>query len=172
MNKMKKVMLVLIACAMVFVSCKKSTEEDVYDPSTDGIIGEWYSSGSNVAVLLSYYFSIDSIYAKFEENNTYLVESFADGAKTTYTGTFAQTEPTSGTIWTIELNQSSPTAVTSEGIFQITKEADNSYTMKYEVVQTEPSIGATPPTVAGGFGSSNGGALGTTNVQTFIKIEE
>ena len=48
-----------------------------------GIVGEWYSSGANVAVLLSYYFGVDSIYAKFNDDNTYLVESFADGAKTT-----------------------------------------------------------------------------------------
>ena len=41
--------------------------------------------------------------------------------------------------------------------------------MKYEVVQTEPNIGATPPTASAGFGSSNGGALGQSNVQKFVK---
>jgi hypothetical protein len=134
-----------------------------------GIVGEWYSSGSNVAVLLSYYFKVDSIYANFKANNTYHVESFSKGAKTTYEGVFVQTIPTTGTIWTIVLNQSTPTAVTSEGIFEITK-ATAGYTMKYEVVQTTPSIGATPPTVSGGFGSSSAGAYGTTNVQTFKQI--
>jgi len=168
---MKKLVFILVSVAIVFSSCQKSTEEDVYDPATDGIAGEWQSSGSNVAGLLSYYFSIDSIYAKFEANNTYLVESFANDTKTTYSGTYAQTKSTTGQIWTIVLNQSTPTAVTSEGIFEITL-VDSEYTMKYEVVQTTPSIGATPPTPAAGFGSSNGGALLTSNVQTFIQIVE
>lgn len=168
---MKKLLFILISVAIVFTSCKKSTEEDVYDPATDGLVGEWQSSGSNVAVLLSYYFGVDSIYAKFSDNNTYLVESYANDTKTIYSGTYAQEKSGTGQIWTIVLNQSTPTAVTSEGIFEIT--SDNSeFTMKYEVVQTTPSIGATPPTPEAGFGSSNGGALGTTNVQTFLMIKK
>jgi hypothetical protein len=166
---MKNLLIILAVVAIGFTSCKKSTEEDVYNPADDGMVGEWQSSGANVSVLLSTYFQIDSIYAKFNSNNTYTVESFAAGTKVTYTGTFAQTKPATGTIWNIVLNQSAPTAVTSEGIFEITK-VDNVYTMKYEVVQTEPNIGATAPTVAGGFGSSSGGALGTMNVQTFLQI--
>jgi hypothetical protein len=43
--------------------------------------------------------------------------------------------------------------------------------MNYEVAQTEPQIaGVTPPTAQGGFGSTSGGAYGTTNVQKYIKI--
>ena len=42
--------------------------------------------------------------------------------------------------------------------------------MQYEVAQTTPSIGATAPTADAGFGSTSGGALGTTNIQNFIKI--
>ncbi|KAF0130384.1 MAG: hypothetical protein FD155_1684 [Bacteroidetes bacterium] len=167
---MKKLVLILIAFTLVISSCKKSEEEDVYNPSEDGLVGQWQSSGSNVAVLLTTYFGVDSIYAKFNDNNTYLVESFAAGAKTTYSGTFVQTKPATGTIWTIVLNQSSPTAVTSEGIFEITTVAEK-YQMRYEVAQTTPSIGATPPTVAAGFGSTSGGALGTINIQTFVQIK-
>ena len=66
------------------------------------------------------------------------------------------------------MNQSTPSAVTSEGIFEITKVGEG-YTMRYEVVQTEPDIGATPPTATAGFGSSNGGALGQMNIQKFVK---
>jgi len=166
---MKKVLIFGMLLAVVFAGCKESEEDDNDDPQKIGIVGEWYSSGDNVAVLLSYYFSIDSIYAKFDKNNTYLVESFAGGAKTTYSGTFAQTKSGVGTIWNITLNQSTPTAVTSVGIFDIST-ATNPYTMQYEVAQTEPSIGATPPTAAAGFGSTNGGALGTWNIQKFVKI--
>ncbi|GAB1418169.1 hypothetical protein MASR2M12_09340 [Bacteroidales bacterium] len=166
---MKKLMIILFAFSIALVSCKKSEEEDVYSPEKDGMVGEWQSSGSNVAILLSTYFHVDSIYANFKENNTYVVESFAAGVKVTYTGIYTQTKPTTGTIWTIKLEQNAPTAVTSEGIFEITKTGET-YTMKYEVAQTAPAIGATPPTATGGFGSTSGGVLGTTNVQTFLKI--
>lgn len=166
---MKKVMLILFAFSIALASCKKSEEEDVYKPEENGIVGEWQSSGDNVAVLLSTYFQVDSIYANFNENNTYVVESFAAGVKVTYTGIYTQTKPATGTIWDIKLEQNAPTAVTSEGIFEIAKSGDG-YIMKYEVAQTAPAIGAVPPTAAGGFGSTSGGVLGTTNVQTFLKI--
>ncbi len=170
---MKKLIFILVAAmAFAFSACEESTEEDVYNPTTDGIIGEWQSSGANVAVLLKTYFKVDSIYAKFNANNSYLVESYASGTKTTYSGVFTQTKSTTGAIWTITLEQNTPTAVTSEGIFEITQNASikTKYTMKYEVVQTTPSIGATAPTPTAGFGSSSGGVLGTTNVQTFVNI--
>jgi hypothetical protein len=61
-----------------------------YNPTTDGLIGEWQSSGTNVAALLKTYFKVDSIYANFKDNNTYVVESFSSGAKTTYAGVFTQ----------------------------------------------------------------------------------
>lgn len=169
---MKKLIFILVAAmSFAFVSCKDSVEEIVYNPSTDGIIGEWQSSRTNVAALLVTYFKVDSIYANFKANNTYLVESFSAGAKTTYAGVFTQTKSTTGAIWTIKLEQSTPTAVTSEGIFEITQSAAKAnYTMKYEVVQTTPSIGASAPTPAAGFGSSNGGTLLQMNVQNFVKI--
>ena len=43
--------------------------------------------------------------------------------------------------------------------------------MNYEVAQTEPQItGVTPPIATSGFGSTSGGAYGTSNVQKYIKI--
>jgi len=162
----------MILFAFVFTACEKSNDDTTYNPTKDGIVGEWYSSGSDVAVLLSYYFTIDSIYAKFESNNTYLVESYTvNGTKTTYAGTYTQQASGTGTIWNIVLNQSTPTAVTSEGIFQITL-TDTKYKMQYEVAQTTPSIGATAPTATAGFGSTSGGALGSNNIQKFVKIEK
>jgi hypothetical protein len=166
---MRNLLFILVAVAIGFVSCSKSDEGNVYNPASDGVVGNWKSSGTNVAVLLSTYFKVDSILARFDANNTYYVESYALGTKTIYSGTYVQTKPATGDIWTIILNQSTPTAVTSEGMFQITK-AGTGYTMKYEVVQTTPSIGATPPTVSGGFGSSSAGAYGTKNVQTFVQV--
>lgn len=167
---MKKAIIFGLLLAVVFTGCEKSENEGPEtDPQKIGIVGEWYSSGDNVAVLLSTYFLIDSIYAKFETNNTYLVESFANDAKTTYSGTYAQTKSGVGTIWTITLNQSTPTAVTSVGIFDIST-ANDPYTMRYEVVQTQPDIQAIPPTAEAGFGSTNAGALLTWNIQNFIKM--
>jgi hypothetical protein len=40
----------------------------------------------------------------------------------------------------------------------------------YEVVQTNPPLG-TPPTASAGFCSSNGGTLGCTNVQRYVRID-
>jgi len=134
-----------------------------------GVIGKWQSSGMNVAPLLIYA-GIDSVYANFKGDNTYVVESFTpDGSKTTLTGTFTQQRSVVTGIWNITVNQSSPTALTSVGIFQLSPLSPIS--MKYEVAQTEPAIvGVTPPTAAGGFGSTSGGAYGILNVQTYLKI--
>ena len=167
---MKKVIIFGLLLAVVFTGCEKSEEEGPEtDPAKIGIVGEWYSSGDNVAELLTLYFAVDSIYARFETNNTYVVESFANDAKTTYSGTFAQEKSGVGTIWNVTLNQSSPTSVTSVGIFDIST-TNEPYTMKYEVVQTQPDIQSTPPTAEAGFGSTNGGALLEMNIQTFIKM--
>lgn len=166
---MKKLLAIALLLSFAFVACDKSDNTETTDPQVIGIVGEWYSSGDNVATLLSTYFAVDSIYANFKSDNTYLVESYSDGAKTTYSGTYTQEKSGVGTIWNITLNQSSPTVVVSEGIFDIST-ATNPYTMQYEVAQTTPSIGATPPTAENGFGSTSGGQLGTNNVQKFIKI--
>ena len=133
-----------------------------------GIIGEWYSSGNNVAPLLATYFNVDSIYADFNSDQTYVVESYdPDGVKTEYTGTYTQTKSDVGNIYTILLNQSTPSSITSEGIFEVVPNGDG-FDLKYEVVQTEPDIGNTPPTPTGGFGSSNNGELGDSNIQKFL----
>ena len=133
-----------------------------------GIIGRWYSSRANVAPILIQ-LGIDSIYAEFRANNSYTVESFAGGAKTTLTGTYTQTKSTNDNIWSIVVNQSQPTSLKSEGIFKVF--AGSPATMKYEIAQTEPQIpGVTPPTTAGGFGSTSGGAFGMLNVQTYIRL--
>lgn len=137
------------------------------DPCMVGLQGEWQSSGANVAPLLYALFATDSIYANFKTDLTYVVHQFdTAGAMLTLEGVYTQTESGVGDIWTIEVNQTSPAALTSEGIFEITGN-----TMKYEIAQTQPDIGAVPPTPQGGFGSTNGGALGTLNVQTYLRIE-
>ncbi len=136
-----------------------------------GIVGQWQSSGANVAPLLSTYFSVDSIWADFKADQTYDVKSYdPDGVMTQYLGTYTQTKSSTGNIWTIVLEQSAPSTVTSEGIFEIDMDAVG-YDLRYEVAQTEPNLGNSPATPEGGFGSTNNGQLGESNVQKFIKID-
>ena len=173
---MKKFMFTwaLAAAALIsFQSCGDSTggeeeeQPDVYDYQTDGIQGHWLSEGDNVAPLLSALLNVKKITATFNKNNTYTVVSYdTANAVTTYTGTYVQTKSSVSGIWNITLSQTVPYTGVSEGIFQITKTGDD-YTMKYEVVITEPDYGNSTPTASGGFGSSNGGALGVSNIQVF-----
>jgi hypothetical protein len=138
--------------------------------SETGVIGRWQSSGTNVAPLLKNS-GIDSIYAEFRTNFTYFVEAFqADGSKTTLTGNYVQQKSAVGSIYTIRLTQNTPTALVSEGIFEV--KIDGSVTtMDYEVAQTDPNIpGVIPPTPQGGFGSTSGGLFGTANLQKYVKL--
>ncbi len=80
-----------------------------------GIIGSWYSSGENVATLLVTYFNVDSIYAEFRENNTYLVEQYNIGNTSgtpdvIFDGTFTISKSNVGEIWTIVIVQNNPEA--------------------------------------------------------------
>lgn len=131
-----------------------------------GVQGKWWSKGADVALLLKGApFNIDSIYAEFNTNMTYTVVSYSGGTGLTLTGTYTQSASGVGDIWNITVQQSSPSVLTSVGIFEVV--GNN---MTYEIVQTEPAIGAVPPTAAGGFGSTNGGALGTLNVQKYVRV--
>jgi hypothetical protein len=128
---------------------------------------KWQSSGTNVAPLLVALFNTDSIYAEFGANFTYTVKQYDNtGAEQVLSGTYTQTASGVGNIWTITINQSSPAAITAEGIFEISGDGQ---TMKYEIVQTEPPAGV-PPTPALGFGSTNGGALGDINIQNYVRL--
>ena len=138
-----------------------------------GIIGKWYSSGDNVAPLLVTYFTVDSIYAEFKDDNTYSVEQYNIGNTSgepdlTFTGTFIIEKSTTGEIWTINLTQELPYAAEASGIFEVKQSPE---VLWYEVVQTSGTQN-TPPTPEEGFGSSNGGSLGTANIQKYIRIAE
>lgn len=136
--------------------------------TVNGIQGTWVSAGADVAPILVTLFSVDSIVAVFNSNQTYEVLQYAGGAISpiTLSGTYTQTLSSEGAIWTITVDQTSPAALTSEGIFEVDA-STNPDGMQYEIVQTSPDIGATPPTPADGFGSSSGGAFGDTNIQNY-----
>ena len=160
-----------LAAVVAFSACSEDEKDDDNnnnnEPTKVGVQGEWQSSGSNVAPLLVSLFGYDSLYVDFRTDMTYTVEAFdTANAKSTLTGTYTQEESGVNNIWTITLDQTSPSTLTSEGIFRVSGD-----TLKYEVVQTTPDIGATPPTAADGFGSTSGGSFGMTNVQTYLRID-
>ncbi len=153
-------------------SLNVSADVDVnVDMEVKGIIGNWISEGENVAPLLLQ-FNIVKIIAEFDENGTYRVESYdPDDVMTELIGTYVKERSSVEGIWDITLLQSSPTSLTSEGIFQIII-TDSGREMRYEVVQTDPSLGFAPPTAEAGFGSTGDGALGNSNIQYYVEITE
>lgn len=135
---------------------------DTEEPDqADQLVGVWLSEGDDVSPLLEY-FDIVQIDAEFKSDLSYeVVSTDVDGAQIVYIGTYAVDLTTD--IPSITLTQTSPTEVTSEGIFQV---EDN--TLTYEVVQTTPDIGFTPPTQEEGFGSTSGGGIAANvNIQIF-----
>ena len=163
--KRKLLTLVIIAASMVAYSCGESSSSGA-EVEVEAIVGEWVSEGaSNVAFGLQALTKTARIDAEFEENGTYnVVSTDSAGAEVTFTGTYSLGDGEDGDIRTITLTQATPTSLTSAGIFQI-----QGNTMTYEVIQTQPNIGAEAPTVVGGFGSTlvNGETNGMIWVQGF-----
>jgi len=124
--------------------------------------GTWLSAGSNVAFLLSFYFNYDSVRVVFGANTVELSSHVAGGAWSQQSGTYVVTQEDSGDVHPIEIVYA---AFEQEGIVQVI--SANPDTMKLEVVQTLPDIGAVPRTPATGFGSDV--TLGTTNIQVYLR---
>ncbi len=142
-----------VDCGGVCGACKEGTQ------------GKWKSFP--VAPILANF--ADSIIAEFQTNNTYTVFQYKSGSKVELKGTYTQTKSTEGNIYTIKLNQTTPSALTAEGIFELSADKNS---MKYEVAQTDPVItGVTAPTPKGGFGSTSGGAFGTINIQNYVRVK-
>lgn len=125
------------------------------DTGTDGdpgvITGEWVSQGDDISDLFAAApFNYTRIDASFAADGSYLVTSVnADGASTDLTGTYVV--DTSTNPGTIVLTQATPYAATAEGIWQVVDGV-----LTYEVVQTVPDYGYTPPTPSSGFGTTGG----------------
>uniref|UniRef100_A0A7V2ZHN4 Lipocalin-like domain-containing protein n=1 Tax=Ignavibacterium album TaxID=591197 RepID=A0A7V2ZHN4_9BACT len=168
---MKKLFVILLVASttLLYFGCSKSDDNGTNPtPPQDPIVGTWISEGADVAPGLVLTLKTVRIVATFNANNTYnVVATDSTGAQVTYTGTYTVTENTGSSIRSITLNQTQPTSVTSQGIYQV----DVNGFLKYEVVQTIPAIpGFTPPTAAEGFGSTkyNGVPLGLTWIQNFV----
>lgn len=162
------VFLTLISSTLILSSCgdddSSTPAPQQTEPDENPIVGKWTAYDVSPLLLGA---GIDGITAEFKTDNSYVVVSTASGSSTTYEGTYVVSDDAdSAGIYTIELNQSSPTTLTSEGIFAVYTASSDS--MWYEVAQTSPSItGVTAPTLAGGFGSTSSGAFGETNIQKY-----
>lgn len=140
----------------------------VNDPGDAGIIGNW--SAYDISEILESSGFDDSLYANFHMDQNYMITAYQAGIPINFEGTYEMVKTEFDDIWEIELNQSSPVAVISEGIFKVFAAVPDS--MWYEVVQVDPAIpGVTPPTAEEGFGSTSGGAFGAGNIQKYHRIE-
>lgn len=164
---MKYSMLVVMFLIASLVGCKKDDSSPVTTPTvTDPIVGTWLMEGANVPYGLKVApFKVVRIRATFNDNKSYtVIQTDSSNTQTTFAGTYANTASTytdtasasltkTATINNIVANQSSPTVVTSTGIYAI-----SGVNMTYEIIQTSPALGVNPPTPAGGFGSTSVGA--------------
>jgi hypothetical protein len=128
----------------------------------EAILGSWVSAGADVAPLLTL-FGVVQVDATFNADGTYSVTSLdGAGTPTNFSGTYTVAVDT--TPHTIVTEQTVPSVLTAEGIWQV----DAMDVMSYEVVQTTPDLGFAAPTPAGGFGSTSGPGLNPgDNVQVF-----
>jgi hypothetical protein len=182
MKSLKLFGLMMLFASIMMVSCGKEDDKGtcadgiknqdetdidcggVCTACLEGVQGKWKSFP--VAPILANF--ADSIIAEFKPNNTYTVDQWKGGTKVNLTGTYVQTKSNVGAIYTIKISQATPTVISAEGILEVS--ADNK-SMKYELLQTEPSLGLAPPTPAGGFGSTAGGAFATNNVQNYVRVK-
>ena len=168
---MKRLLLLSLFTSLTFfyVGCDSKTDDPVTPPvEQDKIVNTWISEGAGVAPGLVALLKTVKITATFNSNNTYtVVAKDSAGAEVTYSGTYSVSENTGTTVRSITLNQSVPTSITSQGIYEV----DSKGTMRYEVIQTTPAInGFTAPVAAEGFGSTKylGTPLGATYIQGFV----
>lgn len=130
---------------------------------TQSLVGRWVSAGEDICDLLAGDpFNYARIEAEFGSNGQYTVVATDDGGQTgTLSGSF--TTSTATVPGTVTLNQTAPYTATALGIWQV---AGN--TLTYEVVQTDPDYGFTPPTPEAGFGSTAGDGIDAgANVQVY-----
>lgn len=144
-------------------------EEEVVSDDTaslvggSALVGEWVSEGADLSELFANPpFEYVRVEARFEADGDYRVVA-EDGGGTTYplVGSYEVDEGTSPP--SIVLTQDEPYAATARGIWKV-----DGGVLTYEIVQTVPDYGYTPPTPATGFGSTTGPGLSSgDNVQTY-----
>ncbi|HEY2743391.1 MAG TPA: hypothetical protein VGL86_02155, partial [Polyangia bacterium] len=108
-------------------------------------------------------FNDAKITATFNNDGTYSVVSIDTSNKEIdYSGTYQIMNSGVGTIWQIRCSQITPSTAQAEGMYQVDA-TQSPARMQYEVVQTQPTNGLTPPEPDKGFGSTiyNGDQIAT-----------
>ncbi|MCS7013925.1 MAG: hypothetical protein RMI34_10620 [Chloroherpetonaceae bacterium] len=161
----------LLVALLLVAACRGTTTSSDDSASQDPIIGTWVSEGTNVApILFNPPLRIRRIQATFNRDGSYtVVQRDSAGVELTLRGTYVTTPGgatgANANIRNITANQTSPTALTAQGIYEVSGNR-----MRYEVAQVQPPLqGVTPPTATAGFGSTSGGAFGQANVQVYIR---
>jgi hypothetical protein len=156
--------LAAAAAGMLLAGCGAAVDTSGGTTQQAAIVGSWLSSGADVAPLLAGApFNNTKITATFKNDGTYSVVSIDTSNKELdYAGTYQIMESGISNITQIRCSQVMPSTAQAEGMYQI----DTSQTpvrMQYEVVQTQPTNGLTPPTPDKGFGSTvyNGSQIST-----------
>ena len=138
-------------------------DDDAAEPVT--LEGVWVSSGMDVAPLLVELTGAVEITATFTPD-TFTVHTLDNqGQEVSQSGVYTAEPVGTDGLYAITLEQTTPQAITAEGIYQIDN-TTNPPILRYEVVQTIPSVGAEPPTPDKGFGGTN---LGDDLTQIFVR---
>jgi hypothetical protein len=154
----------LAGMAMAAAGCGTAVEQTPMQTPQQLLTGTWLSQGNDVAPLLAGPpFNNTSIKATFNSDGSYTVVSIDTSNKmVNYAGTYAITPTTVMGLLDIQCNQSMPSNAVAQGIYQIDTSVMPAR-MQYEVVQTQPTNGLTPPSADKGFGSTiyNGKQIST-----------
>lgn len=162
--------LFLLVGGLGLSACSDDDDDNPTGPGgnggdTDPIVGTWLSEGENVAPILAS-FNIERVQVTFDDDGTVALSQTVTGtAPTSNSGVYTVTEAATGDVHAIAINYTGTPAFEQEGIFEVISASPD--TLRLEVVQTVPDIGATPRTPADGFGSDQ--TLGNLNIQIYIR---
>jgi len=143
-----------------------SDDDTTTPPAGTPWLSTWLSADGNVAPLLASLLNIDSVRVTFNEDLTVDLEihDTVTHQWSYNTGTYLVDPAAVNGIHAITTSYSSP-AYEQAGIVKVI--SDTPDTLKLEVVQTVPDIGAVPRTPQTGFGSDP--TLLNSNIQIYVR---
>ena len=160
----------LLICCFALTACGTAGDNGVGGGASSPIVGKWLSAGSDVAPLLTA-LHFTQVSAQFNADGSYVVHALNDkGQDTELDGTYADQPSSVAGIFDITINQTAPTSLQSNGIYQVDS-SGAPVRMQYEIVQTQPTQGWQPPTAAKGFGSTitDKGTQTNINIQKYVQ---
>jgi hypothetical protein len=129
----------------------------------DAAVGSWLSEGDNLGTAFAE-LGFTSISVVFDADGGYIVTSDFAGTPIVQSGVYTTSASSNGDIRTIRLEQSVPSALVAEGIYEVDGDG-----LVYEAIDVSQG---TPPTAEGGFGSSIvPNDDGSDYTQTYVRVE-